>query len=64
MKAHIKDEQEHKGRFNGHKYKLTVSMIVKNEEEKIKFKNDLLKRLNKSFEKIIEDIEKLAKWKQ
>ena len=33
----------------------------KNEEEKIKFKNDLLKRLNKSFEKIIEDIEKLAK---
>ena len=33
----------------------------KNEEEKIKFKNDLLNRLNKSFEKIIEDIEKLAK---
>ena len=43
------------------KYDTIIHYSYKNEEEKIKYKNDLLKRLNKSFEKIIEDIEKLAK---
>ena len=42
-------------------YDTLIHYSFKNEEEKIKFKNDLLKRLNKSFKEIIEDIEKLAK---
>ena len=42
-------------------YDTLFHYTFRHEEEKIKFKNEFLKRLNKSFEKIIEDIEKLAK---
>lgn len=45
MKAYIKDEHEHKGHFNGHKYRLTISMIVKNEEKNIRRCLDAMKPL-------------------
>ncbi|HEX3037466.1 MAG TPA: glycosyltransferase [Oscillospiraceae bacterium] len=36
MKAYIKEEHEHKGRFNGHKYRLTVAMPVSNQVKTIR----------------------------
>ncbi len=36
MKAYVKQEHEHKGRFNGHKYRLTVAMPVSNQVKTIR----------------------------
>lgn len=45
MKAYIKEGYEKKGRFNGRKYRLTVGLVVKNEEKRIRRCLDAMKPL-------------------